>query len=86
MCFVIYTLPFLKRNLYQKFVFYIIKVLQFSEKCDIIYFGEFKVMRKEINMKNLMNSAREIMEILNELPMVRSCKLCGSLAAGRSDL
>lgn len=36
-------------------------------------------------MKNLMNSAREIMEILNELPMVRSCELCGSLATGRAD-
>ncbi len=36
-------------------------------------------------MRRLMNSAREIMEILNELPMVKSCELCGSLAAGRSD-
>ncbi|MDE7295022.1 MAG: nucleotidyltransferase domain-containing protein [Oscillospiraceae bacterium] len=36
-------------------------------------------------MKNLMNSAREIMGILNELPMVRSCELCGSLSTGRAD-
>ena len=36
-------------------------------------------------MNSLLNSAQEIMEILNELPMVISCELYGSLSTGKAD-